>query len=99
MYNFKPKPTRSKKYGEFVKSLPSVVSGVEPAGDWHHVISCGLGGGWGTKASDLHTFPLTREEHTELHHDIEAWEEKYGSQLIHVAKTQGIAEAAGMIDA
>lgn len=94
---YKPNPTRSQKYLNFVRTLPSVVSGQSGCVP-HHVIACGMGGGMGTKASDLHTFPLTPEEHNTLHNDVKAWEQCYGSQTLHVLKTQAKAEAAGVLE-
>lgn len=92
----KQKPFRSKKYTDWVKSLPSVVSGM-PADDPHHIIGHGQGG-TGTKASDLFTFPLTRLEHAVLHNDYRVWEEQHGSQWKHVAKTLELAQREGIIE-
>jgi len=92
----KPNPTRSKKYLEFVRSLPSVISGREGCVA-HHIISAGLGGSMGDKASDLHTFPLTAEEHADLHRDVGTWEMLNWEQSYYVLKTQIAAEAAGVL--
>lgn len=80
------RPFRSKKYLAWVRKQPSAISG-RPADDAHHIIGHGLGG-MGTKPSDLLTFPLTRDEHMELHHiGWLAWEEKHGSQWRYAAET------------
>ena len=53
------------RYTRWVRTLPSVVSG-RPGDDAHHLIGYSYGG-TGTKAPDYFIFPLTRDEHTELH--------------------------------
>ena len=90
------KPIRSKPYLQYVASLPCVVCGCEPAGNAHHVIDAGMGGGMGTKASDLFTFPLCRSHHDELHRCISEFEEKHGSQWMWVALTihQAVTDGA-----
>ena len=70
---------RSKKYTGWVKKQPSIISQI-PADDPHHIIGHGFGG-TGTKAPDWAVIPLTRQEHTELHNDPKAWEERHGDQL------------------
>lgn len=73
-------------YLQWVKSLPSAISGA-PADDPHHLIGHGMGG-MGTKVSDLLTFPLTRVEHSALHDGgYKSWESRHGSQWMHVVKT------------
>jgi hypothetical protein len=90
------KPIRSKPYLNYVGSLPCVVCGCEPAGEAHHVIDSGIGGGMGTKASDIFVFPLCRIHHTWLHDDVDKFEEKFGDQwmwvclTIHQAITEGV---------
>lgn len=92
----KRKPWRSKKYTEWVKQLPSVVSR-RPADDPHHLVGHGYSG-MGTKVSDIWTFPLTREEHTELHLiGYKAWEDLYGSQMKFVIETIELAVQEGVI--
>lgn len=90
------KPIRSKAYLQYVASLPCVVCGCEPASEAHHVIDAGMGGGMGTKASDLFVFPLCRIHHTWLHDDVAKFEYKFGSQWMHVCLTihQAITEGA-----
>lgn len=89
---FKEEVYRNKEYTDWVKTLPSVISGL-PADDPHHLIGHGTGG---MKVSDLFTFPLTREEHTELHNmGWQSWEEIHGSQWEYVAQTMEIAVKSG----
>lgn len=76
---FKQNNWRNKKYTDWVKQQPSVLSGYQ-SDDPHHIMGHGLTGG--TKAPDWAVIPLTREEHTYLHSvGYDAWEEIYGSQL------------------
>lgn len=92
----KTSPIRSKKYLDWVKSQPSVISG-RPADDPHHLIGHGQGG-MGTKVTDYWTFPLTRDEHTQLHNmGWKAWEEIHGSQWKFVAQTLEQAIREGVI--
>lgn len=79
------KPHRDQNYLLWVKSLPSAISGQRGC-DAHHLI--GHGGIMGSKVSDYMTFPLTREEHEELHriHWAE-WERQHGTQHYHVVCT------------
>lgn len=82
-------PWRSKKYTDWVSSLPSCVSGL-PADDPHHIKCPGMGGS--VKCSDFFTIPLTRAEHREFHdRGWKAWEADHGSQWEHVARTQAKA--------
>ena len=53
----KIKTARNRKYLDWVKTLPSCISG-RPADDPHHIIGRGEGG-MGTKASDYFAIPLT----------------------------------------
>lgn len=69
---------RNKKYTDWVKQQPSVVSGL-PADDPHHIMGHGLTGG--TKSPDWAVIPLTRAEHTNLHNGVRDWEDANGSQL------------------
>ena len=86
---------RCNAYLDWVKSIPSCISG-RPADDAHHIKGHGMGGT--TKAPDWATIPLTRDEHQRFH-DIgwESWEREYGSQLEHVAKTLGFAIKNGKL--
>lgn len=89
----KQRPFRSRRYLDWVKSQPSVISGL-PADDPHHIKVKGYGG---TKTSDLWAIPLTRAEHDELHRGVEAWEEKHGSQWKFAAETIERAVSAGVL--
>ena len=87
---------RNRAYLNYVKSLPSVLSGL-PADDAHHVKGHGMGGA-GLTAPDWATIPLTRGEHEEFHRlGAQQWEMKYGSQLEFVAKTLGRAIEEGVL--
>lgn len=78
-------PHRDRNYLLWVKTLPSAISGKRPC-DAHHCI--GVGSGMGQKASDYMVFPLTREEHEELHRTGWAdWELLHGTQHYHVVCT------------
>lgn len=92
----KLKPFRSKKYTDWVKSLPSVVSG-RPADDPHHIKGNGFGGT--TKPSDVFTIPLTRDEHDELHQmGWESWEQKHNiDQMRESMKTVELAVQTGIL--
>ena len=80
------KPVRSRPYLNYVKSLECCGCGVK-ADEAHHIISAGLGGGMGTKASDLLVMPVCRGCHDEIHRDTKAWESTYGSQYKHICLT------------
>lgn len=69
---------RCPAYLKWVKKQPSIISRM-PADDPHHIIGHEFGG-MGTTAPDWAVIPLTRGEHTELHNDPKAWEQRYGSQ-------------------
>lgn len=77
----RPKRLRwtSEKYTRWVKAQPCACCH-KPADDPHHIIGHGQGG-MGTKAHDLFVIPLCRAHHDELHRDMRAFKEKYGSQL------------------
>lgn len=77
----RPKRLRwsNEKYTRWVKVQPCACCN-KPADDPHHIIGHGQGG-MGTKAHDLFVIPLCRAHHDELHRDMRAFEEKYGSQL------------------
>lgn len=91
------KPYRSKPYLEYVSSLECVGCGCQ-ADEAHHVIAAGLGGGIGTKPSDLLTFPVCRKCHDEIHHDVKAWENTNSSQWMHVCLTLLQAHEDGIIN-
>jgi glucose dehydrogenase len=62
----KTKPFRSKKYTDWVKSLPCCVCGTDQCIDPHHLKGHGHGGT--RKADDRLTMPLCAEHHHNLHH-------------------------------
>lgn len=92
----KVKTPRNRQYLDWVKTLPSCISG-RPADDPHHLIGY-TEGGVGTKASDYYAIPLTRDEHTYLH-DLgwREWEKLHGSQWRYVAKTLEKAVIEGVV--
>jgi len=76
----RPKRIRweSAKYLKWVKTQPCACCG-QTADDPHHLIGWGQGG-MGTKAHDILALPLCRQHHDELHRDIQAFEQKHGTQ-------------------
>lgn len=90
---------RSREWLDWVKSLPSCISG-RPGDDPHHIKgyshltgSCG-----GKKGDDLFVIPLTRDEHTAFDHaGFQTWELKYGSQLEHWARVVKLAVREGKL--
>ena len=91
----KADPFRSRAYLDWVKSLPSVVSG-RPADDPHHLIGHGRLGS--VKTSDLWAIPLTRDEHDALHSGGWArWEEINGLQAMFALRTIEVAVKSGII--
>ncbi len=62
----KPVKWRSKKYLQWVKSLPCCIC-ESTADDAHHIQARGLGKGMGTKISDVFSIPLCREHHSYAH--------------------------------
>ena len=76
---------RSRPYMDAVKRLPCVACNA-PADDPHHPHGVGFRGA-GTKTPDLWVIPLCRKCHDELHYDVHAWEQRYGSQFEFVALT------------
>jgi len=92
----KQKTLKNEKYLKWVKQLPSVISH-RPADDPHHLTGHHTAG-TGQKVTDYWAFPLTRDEHTELHNmGYKAWEEKYGSQWRFVSETLLLAIAEGVL--
>lgn len=112
--NFKdktPKPKsrehrEDKKHLEFIRSLPSCLSGGCPC-DAHHLLSIRDTRGTGMKAQDWWTVPLTRDEHMRLHRECvaeteHAWFAKNGCQWVYqlserLWKLSGDTEAAHWI--
>jgi hypothetical protein len=86
--------TRSEPYMAWVRSLPCCGCGQTPAGEAHHCISDRYGS---SKASDLHTLPLCRACHADLHAGWWEWEKQHGEQWRHVAATLERAAGLGVI--
>jgi hypothetical protein len=90
------RPLRSRNYLAFVSSLQCPCG--NQADEAHHVIDCGLGGGMGTKPSDLATIPICRTCHQQLHNNVAAWEQHFGSQLLWVYLTIEEARESGVFE-
>ena len=88
------KPYRSRKYLDYVNSLPCSICG--GYSENHHIKSHGQGGT--SKASDLFTMPLCRLHHIELHSGVMTWEAKNGVQWYYVGLTLKRAINNGVID-
>ena len=93
----RPKRIRweSAKYLKWVKTQPCACCG-QPADDPHHLIGWGQGG-IGTKAHDILTLPLCRRHHDELHRDLQAFEQKYGTQPEMIIRLLDRAYALGVL--
>ena len=93
----RPKRRRwtNEKYTRWVKQQPCLCCGRQ-ADDPHHLIGYGQGG-MGTKAHDLFTLPLCSAHHDELHADMRAFEEKYGTQPEMLLRFLDRALAIGVI--
>ena len=96
-FMLRPKRTRweCEKYTRWVKQQPCACCG-QQADDPHHLIGYGQGG-MGTKAHDLFVIPLCRAHHDELHADMKAFEEKYGTQPELLLRTLDRALAIGVL--
>jgi len=86
---------KSKKYREYVKSLPSCISGM-PSDDAHHIKGHFYTGA--STPSDIFVIPLTRSEHTNFHNiGYKRWEAEYGSQIMYALRTIEQAITDGVI--
>ncbi|WP_318393517.1 DUF968 domain-containing protein [Enterobacter sp.] len=96
-FMLRPKRKRweNEKYTRWVKAQPCACC-ANPADDPHHLIGYGQGG-MGTKAHDLFVLPLCRRHHDELHADVKAFEQKYGTQPELLLKTLDRALAIGVL--
>jgi len=96
-FMLRPKRRRweNAKYTRWVKSQPCACCNMQ-ADDPHHIIGYGQGG-MGTKSHDLFVIPLCRAHHDELHRDVRAFEEKYGSQIVLLFRFLDYAIAVGVI--
>lgn len=90
------KPTRNAAYMKWVRSCDCVVCG-QPSDDAHHRYGDGWIKGAGTKVSDLWTIPLCRTHHDELHASPMEWEERYGTQWMHICVQIERARQEGVI--
>lgn len=89
-------PWRSRKYLDWVKSLPCCVCG-RPADDPHHINRAGKG--MGTKQADCFVIPLCREHHDEIERvGSKSWEGRYGEQRDHALMTIAQAVHDGVLD-
>lgn len=91
--NFKQKKWRSKKYLDFVRSIPCAMCG-RPADDPHHLIGMGGMGGTGTTAPDWTAIPLCRGDHNIMHTNPELWPDQWEM----IARTLGKAIESGVLD-
>ena len=91
---------RSRKWLDWVKSLPSCIS-QRPADDPHHIkgYSHITGSSGGKKGDDLYVIPLTRDEHVLFDYmGWATWEKHYGSQLEHWARVVRLAVKEGVLE-
>lgn len=79
----KTKPFRSRKYLDYINTLPCCICG--NYAENHHIKGHGQGGT--SKASDLFTMPLCRYHHDDLHRGVMTWEAKHGIQWYYVGRT------------
>ena len=84
----KDKPIRNRRYLDWVKSLPSCVSGM-PSDDPHHIIGVGRGK-MGGKDCDLLTMPVTRFEHQEIHNHPTEEQWKHVALTLREAVKRGV---------
>jgi len=94
----KSRPVRSESYRRFVASHPCLSCGIEGWSQCAHA----NGGGMGTKACDLETFPLcaTRPGHMGCHLAFDlcldmSKQQRRELTAVYVATMQSIARAAG----
>jgi len=76
-------PARDPAYLNWVRQQPSVISG-QTGCIAHHPIGQRYSQ---SKCSDRLAFPLTPDEHMELHAGWARWEERHGSQWMFAART------------
>lgn len=87
----KYKPWRSRRYLDWVKSRPCVLTSA-PADDPHHGIGIGLSG-MGQTAPDWAAIPVTRAAHNRFHNEPELWPDQWG----YIANTLHLAIMCGQI--
>lgn len=89
----KPDPRwRSRKYLDWVKTLPCVMCGA-PADDPHHIKGIGNLSGAGLTAPDGYALPVCRSHHEEIHQNPDLWP----MQFEWVARTLNRALAEGVL--
>jgi len=85
----KPCRWQSKKYIEWVRTLPCSICG-QPA-EVHHIKGTGHMSGAGLKSPDWATMPLCHSHHAEMHRSPDMWE----SQFALIVATLGEAINSG----
>ena len=93
----KNKPWRNKKYVEYIRNQPCVITQHQAPSDPHHITGVKQGG-MGTKVGDEFLIPLCHTMHQILHNDPQGFEEKFGTQLFHLDRIQKQAVEDGMLD-
>lgn len=88
----KQKSFRSKKYRDWVKTLPCVICEGN-SHEAHHIIGTGNLGGMGMKAPDTYVMPVCRMDHCLIHQDPTIAEEQWRW----VAKTLARAVDEGIL--
>lgn len=83
---------KNTRYLQWVKAQPCCWCG-NPESEPHHIIGIGLGG-MALKADDIHTMPLCRKHHDEIH---EMGEESIADQLRWMIRTQTKAQSEGIL--
>lgn len=83
---------RSKKYLDWVRQQPCVLTGM-PADDAHHIIGIGGMSGMGLKAPDWAVMPVTRESHARFHNEPDLWPDQWE----YIARTLGKAIEEGVL--
>ena len=83
---------RNVKYLQWVRTKPCCQCG-NPETEPHHIIGIKMGA-VGMKASDIHTMPLCRKCHDNLHQDPTEWIVR---QIQWVIITQDKAQAEGIL--
>ncbi len=85
--------TNSKKYLDFVRTLPCCHTGQTPA-EPHHIIGVDKMGKMGGKNGDITAVPLSREVHEQVHRDGgQGW-----PQTRWLIETLNMAIVAGVIE-
>lgn len=83
---------KSKKYLDYVRTLPCSLCGRPGPSVPHHLKGIGNMSGVGTKAGDQYTMPLCGDCHHRMHHEPELWPEQWEF----VARVMGRAVEHGL---